>query len=30
MYYSRFDREDRKNLENEIKEFGKTYNEQNE
>lgn len=30
VLHSRFDREDRKNLENEIKEFGKTYNEQNE
>lgn len=30
VLHSRFDREDRKNLENEIKEFGKTYNERNE
>ena len=30
VFHSRFDREDRKKLENEIKEFGKTYNERNE
>ena len=30
VLHSRFDREDRKNLENKIKEFGKTYNERNE
>lgn len=30
VLHSRFDREDRKKLENEIKEFGKTYNERNE
>lgn len=30
VLHSRFVRKDRKNLENEIKEFGKTYNKQNE